>query len=126
MYPLNFYEFILGINDDKALISWEILANKNPIPEYMHEYLLNCFKHYLFVGGLPQIVKTYKELRHNLFSASIEIRKIQSSLFLSYHSDMSKHSGKIPAMHIQRFWDSIPTQLAKAQDSSTQRFIRTT
>ena len=35
---------------------------------------------------------------------------------------MAKHAGKINAMHIDRVWRAIPTQLAQSHDATTQRF----
>lgn len=76
----------------------------------------------LYRGGLPEAIQTFIEHRENLFQAFEKVREKQMQLISDYYADIAKHSGKVNAMHIDRVWRSIPTQLAKSTDGSSKKF----
>lgn len=122
VFPMSFEEFLLGIKDVK---SYDFLHDYNiekPIPDIIHEHLWNQLKIYFIVGGLPEIVKTYRENITDFFAAIKKVREKQSNLILTYNADMAKHSGKENSMQIERLWQNIPAQLAKEQDGSAHKF----
>lgn len=119
--PMSFEEFLLA-NQDKALPYLQKLSSDQKLPEIIHDHLWEQLKHYFIVGGLPEVVSTYQEHKHNLFEAFSLVRKKQEDLLNSYYADISKHSGKINAMHIDRVFKSVPAQLSQEQDGSITRF----
>jgi hypothetical protein len=50
------------------------------------------------------------------------VRNKQEDLVKDYFADISKHSVKINAMHINRIWHSVPDQLGMTHDSSVSKF----
>lgn len=123
MYPLSFEEFLLGIGDKKL---YDFITNFIPnqsIPEIIHSYLWEKLKIYFIVGGLPEIILTYKDNQENLFTAFKIVREKQSNLILSYLADIAKHSGKENSMHIERIWRNISAQLSKTQNGSSPKFV---
>lgn len=123
MYPLSFEEFLEGIDDTKALefLNSRLLKEKS-LPDIVHAHLWEQLKIYFVVGGLPEVVKIYNELKDDLFTALSMVRKKQNDLILAYNADMAKHSGKQNAMHIERIWRNIPSQLAKDQNGSVPKY----
>lgn len=121
MSPMCFEEFLLGIGDIK---SYEFITslNQDSISDIVHEHLWEQLKVYFVVGGLPEIVKTYKEYKEDLFTALNKVREKQNDLITTYNADIAKHSGKQSAMQIQRLWTNIPAQLAKEQNGSASKF----
>jgi hypothetical protein len=115
--PMSFEEFLMADND-KAL---PFLTGKQ-IPEIVHEHLWNQLKHYFIVGGLPEVVTTYCAQKNSLFETFTLVRKKQDDLLKTYYADIAKHSGKINAMHIDRLFKSVPSQLQQVQDGSISRF----
>lgn len=118
MHPLSFIEFLEANGDERygeRLRAFEL-------PEGMHDYLWNQLKIYFITGGLPEVVKIYMRHKDNLFSALQKVREKQEELIVAYHADMAKHSGKVNAMHLDRIWNAIPTQLAQSQDGSAKKF----
>ncbi len=122
MWPMCFAEFLMAINDEKSL---EVLhqAFKNfSISTIAHHHLWEQFKHYLIVGGLPEVVSTYCENKNDIFNAFSQVRIKQNELITGYYADFAKHAGKVNAMHIDRIWRAIPSQLARHTDGTASRF----
>ena len=122
LHPMSFEEFLLALDDQRSL---ELLRKINlyeSFPEMAHQHLFEQLKHYLIVGGLPEAVKTFRDERHNLFTAFNKVREKQNALIETYLADIAKHSGKVNSMHISRIWQSIPAQLARTQDGSGTKF----
>lgn len=119
--PLSFEEFLLALGEDKLVLAMKGFV-KGSFPAAYHVKLWDFLKHYFVVGGLPEAVVTYVKNRSDYVTAFNEVRKIQKNIFNEYLADMSKHSGKVNAMHLDRILEAVPEQLSKEQDSSTKRF----
>lgn len=120
LFPMAFEEFLLGIEDGN---SFDVLTQeKETIPEIVHDHLWEQLKIYFIVGGLPEVINTYREHREDLFTALQKVREKQENIIKTYQADMAKHSGKQNAMQIWRLWQSIPAQLAKELDGSAPKF----
>jgi predicted AAA+ superfamily ATPase len=115
---ISFQEFLMALGDQKSL---DILENLH-IPEIVHEHLWEQLKRYFVVGGLPEVVATYCEHKGDLFAAFSKVREKQDDLIKAYYADIAKHSGKINAMHIDRVFHAVPTQMAQTIDGSVGRF----
>jgi len=122
LHPFAFDEFLDGVEKERLaeLIRKHDLTE--PIPAMAHEQLWDLWKRYLIVGGLPEAVNLYREKQGNLYEAAQVIRKIQRDLLSAYLADMAKHCGKTNALHIERLWRNVPTQLAQAQNGSAGKF----
>ena len=122
MRPLCFNEFLRANSDKKSLYYLDKITQKDGISNIIHEHLWQQFKIYLVTGGLPEVVQTYLENKQDLYRALTQVRKKQNEIIYGYYADIAKHSGKINAMHIDRVWRAIPSQLAQSQNGSAQRF----
>jgi predicted AAA+ superfamily ATPase len=105
IYPMGFEEFLLALGKENLLYDYI----KNP-DEFTHEKLWIDFKDYLFVGGLPEVVKTYVETKD--FSLVSEIHDV---LINGYIADMAKHCGKENAMFLQRLWQNSAEKIGQNQ-----------
>ncbi len=120
--PMSFEEFLMA-TDDKALPFVQHFNETTSIPATVHDYLCARLRHYLVVGGLPEVVATYcAEIQNNLFDAFSQVRKKQDDLVNTYYADIAKHSGKINAMHIDRVFRAVPSQLQQVQNGTFSRF----
>lgn len=122
MYPMTFLEFLQALEDELSVDLLRNISLDTQIPLLAHDHLWMRLKHYLIVGGLPEVVETYRKHQDNLFVAFEQVRKTQTNLIEDYLSDIAKHSGKINAMHINRIWYSVAEQLGLAQDGSARKF----
>ncbi len=122
LYPMSFEEFLIALDDRLVLDLLQNLKLGDPIPEMAHQHLFETLIHYFVVGGLPEVVKTFRNERQNLLSAFEKVRDKQQTLISTYLADIAKHSGKVNAMHISRIWQAVPAQLAQTQDGSGTKF----
>jgi predicted AAA+ superfamily ATPase len=124
MGPLSFFEFILNYNSELA----DFYKELNPIDvdivdPFYHKKLLDLFRTYLALGGLPEVISVFlSEYQNDLNQALSDARKVQKSLLRGYQADFAKHSGVVNAAHILHVFDAIPTQLAQYQDESVNKF----
>lgn len=111
--PLSFEEFVLA-QDKKTLYdylqSYDFSAE---IPEFIHAQLINLFKEYLFVGGLPAAVMSWKTER-----SLQKMHQIQSDLLATYRDDFNKYRGRIALERLQELMHAIPTMLGQKFISS--------
>lgn len=119
--PMSFEEFLMAL-EDKALPFLQTQDISKPFSDLVHQHLFELFKIYLIVGGLPEVILCYKNIKDDLFKALQEVRKKQNDLIDAYYADISKHSGKVNAMHIDRVFRSAAIQIADVQDNGLSKF----
>ena len=107
MYPLDFEEFLYanGFGAQAVASLKDSFDNLETLDESTHNNLMDLFKRYLLVGGLPDAVNTWIE-SHNLLS----IRKIQSDIHEFYAADAAKYD-KEHRLKIRRIYEMIPSAL---------------
>ncbi len=107
MFPLDFEEFLLanGFNDYTINSLKAKFENLESLELSTHNKLLDLFKKYLLVGGLPDAVNSFIEKKN-----IAEIRKIQADIYNYYGDDASKYD-KEHKLKIKRIYDLIPSNL---------------
>ena len=67
MYPLDFEEFIscVGINEKVIEALRKAWENRMPVDEFVHNKIMELFRLYLVVGGMPAAVNKYRERASN-------------------------------------------------------------
>jgi hypothetical protein len=106
LYPLDFNEFLLAKgqkNLAKAIEEqdWELLTT-------LRVLVISFLKQYLFVGGMPESVRTFCETE-----SYNEVREIQQAILQSYEQDFSKHAPTAIIPRIRMIWNAVVSQLAK-------------
>lgn len=122
LYPLTFVEFLRAIGEELSADLIDTCTVNTVISQLAHEYIWERLKWYFIVGGLPEAVQVFIDNREDLFVAFEKVREKQDQLISDYYADIAKHAGKINAMHIDRVWNSVPSQLARAVDGSSKRY----
>jgi len=85
MYPMTFAEYLAATGNEKAADS--ILAQPAPLPKSIHQLLMNELRTYLFLGGMPECVLSYRE------SGSLrEAFQIQADLISTFRQDFSRYA----------------------------------
>ena len=82
--PMTFYEYLLAM--DKEVIAQKIITLPDNNSKLLCNTILNELKQYFFIGGMPEVVKTYK----NTLSR-IEAFDVQSLILDSYRDDFAKY-----------------------------------
>ncbi len=108
MYPMNFREFLQIYNMTDELMKYleDAFRNRTPVNEGIHRRLLDAFRMYLVVGGMPQAVQEYKN-SHDLKRVS----DIQKQIVAFYKWDFSRYQEDEGRIYLSRIYDLIPAEL---------------
>ncbi|WP_277296616.1 ATP-binding protein [Succinatimonas hippei] len=115
MYPLDFEEFLICNNVSESIISHlkQALFKKISVDDVIHAKLLELFRLYLVVGGMPAAVSKYLET-NNLQ----EVVAVQREIIRLYKWDISQYDYK-NKLKIEEIFDLIPSEL----NAKNKRFI---
>ena len=107
MYPLDFEEFLLanGLNELAINAVRRKFMNEESLDEATHNRMMDLFRKYLLVGGLPDAVNTY--LRDKNIA---KVREVQREIHEYYAMDASKYDRE-NRLKIRRIYDMIPSNL---------------
>ncbi len=107
MYPLDFEEFLWAMGCGKETIEGmrnKFLA-KEPLNDSLHNYMLQQFKIYLLVGGMPDAINKFKENRN-----MAQVRNIQRDIHALYKIDASQYD-EAKKLTIRKIYDMIPSNM---------------
>lgn len=113
MYPLDFEEFLIANGVGELLINEmrRKFEAKEALNESLHMKVMDYFRKYLLVGGMPSAVNTYLS-EHNMVS----VRNIHRDISLLYKNDAAKYeSESLRKLKIQRIYDMVPSNLEKVK-----------
>lgn len=108
MYPMDFEEFLWAMGRNTLMdFVRSHYTDKLPLGPAMHRKIMDYFKEYMIVGGMPQAVEEYIKTK-NFESVDIVKRNIISL----YRDDIRKHAEEIN-LKVEQIFDTIPSQLQK-------------
>ena len=115
MYPLDFEEFITGVGINGKIIKslHEAWIDRRPVDEFVHGKLMELFRLYLVVGGMPAAVNKYIE-SNNLQ----EVMTVQQDIIRLYKRDIT-HYDPNNKLYIEEIFNLIPPEL----NAKNKRFI---
>ena len=106
LFPMDFEEFLMAMGENQLL---KLMHSKDyELMNAFHEKLKDYLRQYYYVGGMPEVVKSYVENR--LLN---QVRTIQNEILSNYASDFSKHAPTQEVPRIDMVWQSILGQLSK-------------
>ena len=107
MFPLDFEEFLYANGMNELVISSmrKKFERLEALDESVHHKMMDLFRKYLLVGGLPDAVNYY------LSTKNIQtVREIQSETHDYYAADASKYDEE-KKLNIRRVYDLIPSNM---------------
>ena len=115
MYPMDFEEFLMATSS-QGLID-EIYRCYNeviPMTNALHDKLLNLYRLYLCVGGMPQAVQKIVDVNQNIFDFD---KTIVKNIIESYLNDMNQYIlNNTEKSRIEAIYKSIPSQLGNVSN----------
>lgn len=110
MFPLDFEEFLWAMDDESTVpLIRQCFETRTPLGQALHRKIMNDFRQYVLVGGMPQSVLAYLDGKN--FEASDEAKR---RILKLYRDDVSKfaegYEDKVFAV-----FDGIPGQLSKKE-----------
>jgi hypothetical protein len=115
MFPLDFEEFItnLGVNSEVIAAIKRAWTTRQPVDGFIHKKLMELFRLYLIIGGMPAAVNSYIE-SNNLQN----VTAIQQDILRMYKRDIAQYD-KANKLYINEIFDLIPPEL----NAKNKRFI---
>ena len=90
VYPMTFDEF-LEATSNKGLIEEKKAASPtHPLMEVFHQKLVELFRMYLMIGGMPESVATWVETGNYL-----KCQQVQDEIIVSYEDDFAKYNKRV-------------------------------
>lgn len=108
MHSLDFEEFLWakGYTDEQIDDLYECMKETKPLSQIQYDVMLNNFKDYMIVGGMPLIVKTF--VQNNNFSSILDMQK---QILLDYEEDITKYADGLDKAKILNAYKKVPTFL---------------
>ena len=122
MFQLDFEEFLIanGFGTEAIAMLRHSYENRQSLTEEHHNRVLDLFRRYLLVGGMPDAVNVYLDT-HNI----VRVRDVQDNIRSMYADDASKyekeHSKKLL---IRRIYEMVPSQMENKKKRIVAQDIR--
>lgn len=115
MYPLDFEEFAraLGISESVLASLEEAWMREEPVDDFIHRKMMEVFRLYLVVGGMPAVVSTYIETNN-----ISEVVATQQAIITLYKRDIAQYDRR-HKLKIENVFDLIPPEL----NAKNKRFV---
>lgn len=115
MYPLDFEEFVMcmGVGENVVAALRNAWMNRMPVDAFVHSKMMELFRLYLVVGGMPAAVCKYID-SNNLQ----EVMNVQQDIIRLYKRDIAQYDPD-DKLQIEEIFNLIPPEL----NSKNKRFI---
>jgi len=110
MYPMDFEEFLWanGVSEEIIKIVQACYKELCEVPDYIHDLMMDQFKKYLLVGGMPKAVQTFVDTK-DFNMVAIDHQTINQYI----SKDVSKYAFEQEKVLIKTMYDLIPSELNK-------------
>ena len=110
LYPVSFKEFLALYNEKLSHFLENFVSTEKleKIPEIFHNQLIEAYKTYLCIGGMPEAIVRYFENKD-----WNEVDTVNNQILTAYTLDFVKHIDSKDIPRLQRLWQNIQDNLAK-------------
>ena len=122
MFQLDFEEFLIanGFGSEALDMLRNAYENRQSLTEERHNHVMDLFRRYLLVGGMPDAVNTYLDT-HNI----VRVREVQEGIRSLYASDATKYEKEQnKKLLIRRIYEMIPSQMENKKKRIVAKEIR--
>lgn len=105
MYPFSFDEFLLAQGKDLTLDYKHKATSDSPVPEAVHNELVEQLKTFYLVGGMPAAVTEWIESKSYL-----ECAHVHNDILDTYQDDFSKYKSRISPFLLRKVLRSVALQ----------------
>ena len=108
MHSMDFEEFLWakGYKDEQIEDLYECMKETKPLTTSQYEAMMNNFKDYMIVGGMPAIVNRF--VTQNNYSGILDMQK---QIQLDYEEDITKYANGLDQGKILNVYRKIPAFL---------------
>lgn len=90
MYPMTFDEFVMANGQGGLLSLCRQADSAHPLDKVFHEKLVESFRLYLLVGGMPEAVQAWTRT-----ADMSRCRQVHEDIVLAYEDDFSKYGSRV-------------------------------
>ena len=106
MHPMDFEEFLWAMGEETLMDFIRMkFAAQEPVGQSMHRKIMDYFRLYLIVGGMPQAVQEYLDTR-----TFEDVDRVKRQILNLYHNCIDRYAGKY-ATKVNAIYEAIPAQL---------------
>ncbi len=111
MYPMTFEEFLMANGEDGSIELLEgMYSSESPLGDSAHRRMMEQFKTYMIVGGMPQSVSKYFQSK-DLMAAE----QVKRQILDLYRNDALKIRNKNTAMRVTKLINGLPSLLSSSR-----------
>jgi uncharacterized protein len=120
MYSLNMEEFLVALGEEELVHTIrQCFSVDQPMPTVLHKQLLQYYRLYLLVGGMPECVKQYIDTKDFIL-----IRNTQDMILQGYLDDMSKYNVENEIKKTRQTYSSVTVQLSKKNTRFQYKLVK--
>lgn len=108
MYPMTFDEFLMATDNQRLMLAKQKANSTNPLAEPLHDRLVELFRTYLLVGGMPEVVCCWAQTHEYL-----RCQQLQDEIVLSYEDDFAKYKKNITPDLLRQVLHGVAVQITK-------------
>jgi predicted AAA+ superfamily ATPase len=105
VYPLGFDEFLTAMGEDALLNAKQKASVSRPLAEPLHLKLLTYLKRFLVLGGMPEVIRHYRQNK-DMKAAG----QLLDDLIISFRADFAKYKHRVPSLRISEVFDAVVRQ----------------
>jgi len=106
MHPMDFEEFLWALGQDNLMdfIRAQFIA-KAPVGQSMHRKIMDYFRLYMIIGGMPQAVLEYLDTK-----SFEDVDRVKRQILNLYNNCIEQYAG-IHTSKVKAIYEAIPGQL---------------
>ena len=106
--PMSFTEFLRGLGDDELAALIDDIDPRRGIAEPLHVRLLERFREYVLVGGMPEAVDTYRQDR-----SLLDCARVHQDLLATFRDDFAKYASAVHRDRLIKVLDAVPRMIGQ-------------
>lgn len=106
MHPMSFDEFLMASDKNIWIESKKNASPEAPIFDALHKKLVESFRNYLMIGGMPEAVAKWVEDGDYL-----KCQQVHDDIILTYQDDFSKYKENVDPILLKQTLNSVALQI---------------
>lgn len=108
LYPMTFDEFLMALGEERLTEERNKATWLSPLPNIIHDKLVDYFRNYIIIGGMPEVVDSWVKYKDYLIC-----QEKQDDLLSGYEADFAKYKKKIDPLLLRNTLRSVAIQLTE-------------
>ncbi len=106
--PMTFEEFLLATGNEIKLERLHEFSLNDNFNETLHKSLMEDFRKYCIIGGMPGSIQTYLDT-----NSYLEVQRVLEGILATYQDDFSKYAGRTDHTILRKVFSRLPLQVGQ-------------